>query len=180
MAAATTVMMLDAISIFNKLGIPLGEPQLGTCLLVCFERIHPRLVHLRAKEKFDRAICLLPCRDKWLEAASSGPRRLSSVNNAFFQVLRVRKQGHHQALRDFEGDYAQCSRLLRLLPFCPERLEIGELLKEPTPWDIIHPVTDKNLVNKDDTEFLHGGEHNRELAAHMHVDSGEQFEMNPI
>jgi hypothetical protein len=49
--------------------------------------------------------------------------------------------------------------------FCPERLDTGELPKEPAPRDILLPDIEVRLV-KGDSHLLHGGKPRRENATH--------------
>ena len=62
MAAASEVGMSAARCDFQKLGVPLDEPH----------GFRARQVQLPAKEYFDRAACLLACRDKWFESSQLG------------------------------------------------------------------------------------------------------------
>jgi hypothetical protein len=134
-----------------------------------------RQAQLHAEENFDWATCLLACRDKWLESCQLGSI-LSHARAARQPIVPFKlyflqsRQESNTAIGLFEVLKKDTLNEVAISTYCPDRLDTGELLKEPAPWDIIHPAANirSKALFKGDTEFFHGGKPRRERPANSH------------
>jgi hypothetical protein len=130
-------MTLDATS-GNS---PLNEPQLRGSfkLLVLLKKpmIDPTTKY------FDRATCLLACRDKWFESRKLG------LSTLFSQQWDLPKLYFFQSGQESKVITRPFLKILRnTVSFCasyPEALDIGELPKEPAPRDSIHGICEDSV-----------------------------------
>jgi hypothetical protein len=110
---------------------------------------------------------LLTHRNKWLESRQPG---FAFVLGSLPSKLYFFQSGQENKVITttlFVSLKEGARNVVVICAFGLEHLDTGELLIEPKPCDIIHPVLGVILhFPKGDTKFLHGSESCRERAAH--------------